>query len=26
VQLLIVVTVLTSRGLFYRGPAGGAKG
>jgi putative spermidine/putrescine transport system permease protein len=26
VQLVIVVAVLTSRGLFYRGPAGGAKG
>ena len=26
VQLIIVVAVLTSRGLFYRGPAGGAKG
>jgi putative spermidine/putrescine transport system permease protein len=26
VQLLIVVTVLTSRGLFYRGPAAGGKG
>jgi putative spermidine/putrescine transport system permease protein len=26
VQLVIVVAVLFSRGLFYRGPAGGAKG
>jgi putative spermidine/putrescine transport system permease protein len=26
VQLLIVVAVLTSRGLFYRGPAAGGKG
>jgi putative spermidine/putrescine transport system permease protein len=26
VQLAIVVAVLASRGLFYRGPASGAKG
>ena len=26
VQLVIVVAVLTSRGLVYRGPSGGAKG
>jgi putative spermidine/putrescine transport system permease protein len=26
VQLVIVVMVLATRGLFYRGPAAGAKG
>jgi hypothetical protein len=26
VQLVIVIAVLATRGAFYRGPAGGAKG